>query len=284
MSQAALTAYSKSNASANLYATMGELPETLELIRDVFTKLYKVAIYCKKRKFNKIWKMVKKSDIVDLRMTYRYGIKPLAYDLKNYSEVLDKYSQKPQTKFVARSTYKFPQKKILQDFTIPNLPIWNGQYKFIGKYSAVMTGKARAGVLYDVTQEGLAHYLGLYEIPQAVWELTTLSFVIDWFCNAGTIISALTPKAGLKEKLAWKSARYTINEIAFVQFVLPVSANPTLDEVISNSPFTVVKTTETVLRQPTYLNQNLTLLKPDIRLSLDQIGDLASIIRGFFKK
>jgi hypothetical protein len=280
-SQASLQAHSKTTASANLYATLGEMPETIGLIKDIFRSLMKIVIYMKKRQFLKLWKYLKKADLIDLRMTYRYGIRPLAYDLQSYQNVLDSISQKVE-KFTAKSGTSFS--RVINDrSTAIDVPYPGMSCGYTRSHN--MSGTAGAGVVYNVENMGLDVTLGLYEIPQAIWELTTLSFVLDWFCNVGTIISALMPKAGLSKQFAWKSFRFfsqtkytSTGELSYPQWACWET-----ERRLSGWQYTVNYVYKSRVPVPNILD-DFQILKPEVKLSLNQIGDIASIIRGFLRR
>lgn len=279
--QAALRAYSQSYASANLGASLGELPETLRTVRDVFKGVVGVCIEIKRRRWTKLKKLVTKTDIADLRMLYRYGLRPLAYDLQNYTDVITRLQEAVPKRFTPKAKESIMKAYDNGPVWLLAKPIWFGQYDIEVLYRAELFGTARAGVLYDVVEGGLEHLLGVYDIPQAIWELTTLSFVLDWFSNVGLCISALSPKTNLRELTAWKGSRVFTTETATITQVKPISWWPTLNEEVNCSGVTLVKQTLRKRRQPTYLSQNLRLTRPDVQLSLDQIGDLATIVKGF---
>ena len=47
--------------------------------------------------------------------------------------------------------------------------------------TASVTVDVRAGVLSEILRNGIKEVWGLTNLPQAIWDLTTLSFVLDWF-------------------------------------------------------------------------------------------------------
>jgi hypothetical protein len=171
----------------------------------------------------------------------------------------------------------------VQDILV-EIPIWNGYYCFRGDYHVELEGVARAGVLYDVIREDTEVVLGTLELAQAGWELMTLSFVVDWFANVGTAIPALAPKTGLEQRLSWKSARYFINEEFRIKTLDFQSYSPTMDYEMALMGAPVLrKQTLTKTRVPlngVFDDLRISFL-PDIKLTFNQIGDLATIIKGF---
>jgi hypothetical protein len=67
-----------------------------------------------------------------------------------------------------------------------------------------------AGVLYGFTAEQSAQsYWGMNmaQLPSALWELTPLSFVSDWFLNIGQYIAAISPVPGASQLAGWTLIR-----------------------------------------------------------------------------
>lgn len=62
----------------------------------------------------------------------------------------------------------------------------------------------RAGILYEYERWRSAIGIELDEIPSAAWELTRLSFVVDWFWNVGNYIRAITPHFSTTRLASWR--------------------------------------------------------------------------------
>lgn len=130
------------------------------------------------------------TDISSAWLAYRYGLMPLIYDVQGILALLQRqYGELRQTAR-AGDNMTWTEEE----------PRFVGPYGFGDRYiyNRKVTYKAeiRAGVLAVVktTFPSLAG-LTLDRIPSTIWELTRLSFVVDWFLNIGDFIGALTAHA-----------------------------------------------------------------------------------------
>ena len=82
-----------------------------------------------------------------------------------------------------------------------------GTYFFIRKYNETCT--ATAGALCSVRINGFPDTYGLTKLPQTIWELTTLSWAIDYFFNVGEVIAAVTPDTYWEPLCSWTVFRST---------------------------------------------------------------------------
>jgi hypothetical protein len=81
------------------------------------------------------------------------------------------------------------------------------------------TVAVRAGILYQVDIDlGFSKYgFSISDIPAAAWELTWMSFVVDWLTNVGDLISAMTPKFGVTILSQWYTVTETHINVATLQ-------------------------------------------------------------------
>lgn len=178
------------SASAQLLVSLGEARETLALLKaplDVLLKRTEPFRVLRSR-YNS-GKLTYNDFIVEFSniwLLYRYGIMPLVYEIQGIVKALTEPS-KPQ-----RST----SRAIARDSGSTN---WKttGSSSMITKielaHSLVWTREYRATCLYESEDDLQARFgLRLADVPVAAWELTRLSFVYDWFVNAGDFLGSLT--------------------------------------------------------------------------------------------
>lgn len=84
------------------------------------------------------------------------------------------------------------------------------------------TVTVRAGLLYETSIPSILDQYGLslVNVPSTLWELTTLSFVLDWFVNIGDMISALTPRLECDTLAQWITVKdVTVTREVFNPFI-----------------------------------------------------------------
>lgn len=192
--------------------TLGELRETIHMLRNPFQNFNKFLGEVKRSARYKRWRASRQagnlSEFLQAEwMRYRYGVRPFISELQaglSAVEAILARGEKPR--YTARSKTEVSQSTVEQ----PTLT--DGTYNVQTRASFSHKVNVRAGVLYDWDLEyqntGAILGLRLSDVPSALWELTTLSFVFDWFANIGDYIAAITPVAGVTRLAEW----YTVTE------------------------------------------------------------------------
>lgn len=103
----------------------------------------------------------------------------------------------------------------------------------------------RAGVIMRARVGGFPDTWGLTQIPQTFWELTTLSWAVDYFLNVGDLIAASTPDSYWTPHLSWTTTHRSIEEIIKSKHVTSLGCGPPQPEGGYRR-----KTTVRILRQP----------------------------------
>jgi hypothetical protein len=192
-------------------ATLGELPETIKWIVSIFSRILSL---CRKSTYKKLFAR-KGADLFggsgQLWLEWRYAVRPLIFELdaavKAYNKQIDK-----SLRYTARGKNVIPyqESQSTQDVALSNLTItFNKTVKQSHLY--------RAGVLYSISGDAsnLAMVLGIDKPLEVLWELTTLSFVIDWFINIGDIISAHSVSSAFSPLAHWIKEVHQYEETAF---------------------------------------------------------------------
>lgn len=169
---------------------------------------YKTLVKSKGKTFFKEFLENEKS-IEDIWMEARYNLRPLYYDIIGLNKALTE----PLSNNSRRTSRGFSSKEISQ--TSSYTKAFDGPYY----YYAITVDRdvkvqitCRAGVLDQISSITRADKLGLYEIPASLWDLVPLSFVLDWFWNIGSTISAWTPRFGMNTLASWVTTEIVITQ------------------------------------------------------------------------
>lgn len=212
---AATSAYAGVASSDSMaLVSLGEMNETLTLLHEML-QLLKGRASPFIKNFEKLQKSLGKGhytrarsefleELANLWLKYRYGVMPLIYDIEGVLKALDA-SARGSWRRTSRASDEYSDSGTVTNTkssgTLNSINL-SLDWEWGQKYSA--------GVLYDSVLD-LQSQLGLRisDIPNALWELTRLSFVADWFANTGDYIAALTSVAKGQDLAAWHTVRTT---------------------------------------------------------------------------
>lgn len=210
--------------------TLGEIKETISFLSNPFKtglrlaetlngKLRRAGVFDRGVKLDK---RKLRNDLASGYLAFQYGLKPLVKEVVGILETLRiQLDQKPQRETArAKGELKSSQ-------------TWTAQESFSGinctaTYTYERTVTIRCGILYEnlaaTTTNSDIWGIRPKDIPLAIWQVSSLSFVVDWFVNVGDFISALTPSAGTRTLSMWtttiieeKTTRVCSN------YILPIS-------------------------------------------------------------
>lgn len=112
-------------------------------------------------------------------LSYRYGWRPVIYDIKslyelylNYDEKVKRLSERRGLKVSTNETYSEPE---------VNGSYWRYYYSNSIRYTTSLTGSVCADIAVPQLQ---------FNPLQTAWELIPYSFVIDWFVTTGKALAA----------------------------------------------------------------------------------------------
>lgn len=112
------------------------------------------------------------SAVLDNWMLYRYGIRPMVYDMQAAGQSLAAQSQQTiRSKFVVTSNAS----TVLRHADGATL---QGSYESVGQSLHVVVSNIPS----------TADAFGLYDAASVAWELTTLSWMVDWVLPVGTYL------------------------------------------------------------------------------------------------
>lgn len=117
--------------------------------------------------------------VSDLRMEYRYGVRPFLSDIDNAAKALAEITSQAQVRRVIRASLR---KKGPFVATNSNGSLVDGEFTVGRMYRVFITRDANA-----LQRLGFTPLNAL----SVAWELTTLSWMADWFLDVGSYLSAL---------------------------------------------------------------------------------------------
>lgn len=242
--RAITTAYAGATSQkASALVTLGEGKETVTGIIDVFQRLFRIIYAVKKFKWKLLKKELKPSEIADFWMEVRYGIRPIFFDVQQILEAL-KCTSEVGDRFTSRGH---------ESIKVEDADVYTyvgGSHDTVYERTASVNYTARAGVLSRVDQIGMTHLFGIHKIPSAIYDLATLSFVLDWFFNVGDLIAAHTPEGNLTTLSAWLTE--TTSAIQTMKCIR-IENGEKLSYFVSGTkshPTPCILTTTTVVRTP----------------------------------
>lgn len=193
-----------------ILASLGELPETLrfffkclrgilQLLRDWFTGSWG-------RAYRRIkYDSYTFDDKADLWMELRYALRPSVYEIVQTLKALQAQITIPR--FTSRG-FNSSVEKTHQDTKIgyywTALPAGK-LFELPIRTSVVKSEYYRAGVLSKIESDldEMLAFWGVDQVFESAWELTKLSFLIDWIFNIGDTVASWTSNAGITPLLSW---------------------------------------------------------------------------------
>lgn len=201
-------AYAEANErELDVLTALSEMPETIKMFADIAKALVKPRktalefwkLYQKEMRKSKGAVGVKAVDhLSSAWLQYRYGIMPVYYLYRDLKEQLDrdvKIFQASRKKDVVKL-----ESGIQETLSLPGG--WNGGPAARANYAISGEHKLEFLLRRIYTMEQLQGKRYGVSIPATMWELTTLSFVVDWAIQFGDLITALTPTCAEAEASA----------------------------------------------------------------------------------
>lgn len=148
----------------------------------------------------------------------------------------------------------------------------NGASTFLRVKSFVDTHlEAHAGVLINVDKsKATMRQLGFTNVGGALWELTFLSWALDYFSDTTGIFYAITPQSGIDVLAAWASTKETTIVVSQVELVDRASA-----KILSRTEITSVR--DHYKRNPV---SGPSLFEFHVDLDMFKATDLIALILG----
>jgi hypothetical protein len=124
-----------------------------------------------------------------------------------------------------------------------------------------------------------AEVWGLLDLPQAVLDLTTFSFVAGWFFNIADVIGSWTPSASWRPQASW-----TVTKTIATEFVADTGLCTWKSSKISNerkSGGTSLRKSITIERVPD--PSRPILPRFNVRMDVSKLTDLAALSKMFWR-
>jgi len=181
-------------------ATAAEGRKTVESMVSIFLRLTRIVKALKKLDAKALRKEISQKELANRYMELRYAIRPLVYDVIGICKAVNK--QREHVRKTSRGS-RTGAGTIFD--TVTNVPhSWLASADW--DREASLTTSSRAGVLCTVNIDTISVF-GVDQAVETLWELTPFSFIVDWFLNVGTTISAWTPNAGVTQLASWVTTK-----------------------------------------------------------------------------
>lgn len=168
------TAYYVQQAAAKIYSRghdtltfIAELKKTREMFQNVSKKLLSLRDGLSLKRASDLW------------LEARYGWRTLVYDLEDLHQALSELGE-------TRKRYSERTGQTLSEADSYVVVSDNGVNVITDTYSTSLTISVRGSVVADISPPTFQ-----FDPVQTAWELTRLSFVVDWLINVGQSISAI---------------------------------------------------------------------------------------------
>lgn len=162
-----------------------------------------------KARYRKSLKQILNSNEVravsDAYLGGRYGLRPLIGEVQSVMAAIDSLSKKSPPRETSRGFASDSDTVIStsQENALRH-EWWDGEFEDV----TYTQREVSTGVIY-VQDHRDTWGLGLSQVPVALWEMTFLSFMADWFGNIGDYLGAITPKVGTRVLGSWTTTRMT---------------------------------------------------------------------------
>lgn len=284
--QAVSGAHAKiSDPEALLGVTIAEAHKTFGLVSSILRKLnYSCTSFIQakrhlKRKFGSGAKFT--AELAQLWLEYRYGIRPLIYEIKGIAEgiaqegKLRRYSHTYTTSDTQGDDDLYTRGSATDEIPITRI--------------ASNSVSVRAGVTIDLEGRSTKSYsdtLGGDDILSTAWELVPFSFVVDWFLNTSNFIASWEPT---QPRVMGSFVSLQAREYQYNRAGLPTN-------LMTSRPLNAVDKTPYITHEfeigdpwisllNTYREREANPSKPiipslNIRLDTSKIADIVALIRG----
>lgn len=172
------------NGIYDLLTELGEARETIGFLLSALSDLVKIIVRTKRDlvrlNTNRKANIRFDEDLASLWLAFRYAVSPIGYSINDGLDLLNSQFSAYQT--VRRGVSYDTEPVIFDGWTIPSLKIID-----------------RVFVKYRFSGDATLHNIKFDPFATA-WELTPLSFVVDWFLNVGDLITSLSVPANVQQQ------------------------------------------------------------------------------------
>ena len=198
-----------SSAEILIGATLGELKETKDMFISAAVRLrhagtlihryFDIIMDPRKNHWDKAGRLI--GTARDAWMEMRFGWRPFAGEAQDFYRALRSLEQHPE-----RQTFRAGQDVVWQGADSTSIYLYPGT-SWLFDRTTYATHKIRAGVLCEQRYGGVPDTWGITKIPSTIWELTRLSWAVDYFLNIGDLIAAYTPDSLWTPMASWLTTK-----------------------------------------------------------------------------
>lgn len=196
-------------------ATLGEGKETLSMIRNgcfallnwrkqlrVYGARLLRAARCPKRFFKKVY-----LDAENAWMYCRMGIRPFLGECENiHAAITHMKEERFRTRFISKTSLTSSSSSHSSRVNVNRL--YTGHFK-----SYYENTEISAGVICDAKVGGYPDTFGLSQVLETAWELTPLSWLVDYFLNTGNYLAAMRGDTYWTVTCSWTTVKRMSEEI-----------------------------------------------------------------------
>lgn len=149
-------------------------------------------------------------------MTYRYGVMPILYSIRDAHKVMKEVTEK-------KFTYTY---RATQSDTVIRHRKWDAPYPEVSSnlseeeihvVSVTCTIVDRLIISQQHISPSAIHYGLLKSVPKTLWDITRWSWVVDWVCNAGGVVASWTgTPSSVSERVTHVSTRSLLTQSGIV--------------------------------------------------------------------
>lgn len=212
-SQVIIDAYARMNSpDALALVTAAEAEKTANMMRAPLNGARTLAGKILTRKLSLIQRgLTASAAAAQAWLEYRFGWKPLLYDIEGIIEAASKQRPSPDDLLVSRAAIpvRWKSGRLSTTTVIPGLSQCDVDYE--QSFEAVVSG----GVIYQVVDGSYAEFrsrslgLSLRDVPSSLWELVPYSFVVDRFAAVGPWLQATIPNTSVRVRGSWVTTKKT---------------------------------------------------------------------------
>lgn len=213
-------------------ASVGEGRETLSMLRGAIRTLFSLkrsvlnygralvrAARSPKRLAKKLY-----LDAENAYMYIRMGWRPFFGEVENLHAAMTHLTEKRwKCRFIAKETIRLASR-------IETPAAYVNWLRARHEKSVSEEIQVSAGIIAEMKADGWPDTWGLTKIPQTIWELTTLSWCVDYFCNIGSLIAACTPDTYWRPLISWTTVHRVTEDIIRAKNITYADYGPSVPE------------------------------------------------------
>lgn len=222
-------------------------------------------------------------DAMNAWMEYRYGWRPLLYDISQHQRALADILSDSGQYWKSRGTSDFHDTTVVSGVDLGSVSITAGPGGVVGRGDVRAFPRrvgSIAGFFYKIDQSAInpsLYWLGFQSPTAVIWELVPYSFVIDWFVNLGDYLTSLsTFPAFIRDPRGFLSTSQTWIVSASTTSFYYYTHTPTVDLLQpSSASWEVWNFTREIISPGEHAG-----LRFNVNLSLSKLIDLFALARN----